>query len=85
MTKVYTKWNGVDPKYFTKFFPGRKVKLRKTRRFGEAIHKFSQIIRRGILDSEEKEYLPSKDKGYVKSYLNAERYLSIRVKTHGLF
>ena len=49
---------------------GRKVKLRKTRRFGEAIHKFSQIIRRGILDSEEKEYLPSKEKGYVKSYLN---------------
>ena len=64
------KWNGADPKYFTKFFPGRKVKLRKTRRFGEAIHKFSQIIRRGILDSEEKEYLPSATKGYVKSYLN---------------
>ena len=42
------KWNGADPKYFTKFFPGRKVKLRKTQRFGEAIYKFSQVIRRGI-------------------------------------
>ena len=42
--------NGMaDSKYFTKFFPGRKVKLRKTQRFGEAIYKFSQIIRRGIM------------------------------------
>jgi len=64
------KWNGADPKYFTTFFPGRKVKLRKTRRFGEAIHQFSQIIRRGILDSEEKEYDYTKKEGYVKRYLN---------------
>ena len=64
------KWNGADPKYFTKFFPGRKVKLRKTRRFGEAIHSFSQIIRRGINDSEEKEYLPGGKDGYVKAYLS---------------
>ena len=64
------KWNGADPKYFTKFFPGRKVKLRKTQRFGEAIYKFSQVIRRGIKDSEEKEYLPGDSKGYVKSYLS---------------
>ncbi|QGZ17633.1 ATP-dependent DNA helicase [Pelagibacter phage HTVC023P] len=64
------KWNGADPKYFTKFFPGRKVKLRKTQRFGEAIYKFSQVIRRGIRDSEEKEYLPGNTKGYVKSYLS---------------
>ena len=64
------KWNGADPKYFTKFFPGRKVKLRKTQRFGEAIYKFSQVIRRGIRDSEEKEYLPGKSTGYVKSYLS---------------
>ena len=64
------KWNGADPKYFTKFFPGRKVKLRKTRRFGEAIHSFSQIIRRGINDSEEKEYLPGGNDGYVKAYLS---------------
>ena len=64
------KWNGADPKYFTKFFPGRKVKLRRTQRFGEAIHKFSQIIRRGINDSEEKEYLPGGTKGFVKAYLS---------------
>tara|TARA_R110000751_G_scaffold249903_2_gene349514 strand:- start:58 stop:1686 length:1629 start_codon:yes stop_codon:yes gene_type:complete len=63
------KWNGADPKYFTTFFPGRKVKLRKTRRFGEAIYKFSQIIRRGILDSEEKDYGYKDKTGYVKSYL----------------
>ena len=63
-------WNCADPKYFTKFFPGRKVKLRKTRRFGEAIHSFSQIIRRGINDSEEKEYLPGGKDGYVKAYLS---------------
>ena len=44
------KWNGADPKYFTQFFPGRKVKLRRTQRFGEAIHRFSQVIRRGISD-----------------------------------
>lgn len=64
------KWNGADPKYFTTFFPGRKVKLRKTQRFGEAVYKFSQVIRRGIRDSEEKEYEPGDAKGYVKSYLS---------------
>tara|TARA_R110000787_G_scaffold72057_1_gene160517 strand:- start:193 stop:1830 length:1638 start_codon:yes stop_codon:yes gene_type:complete len=64
------KWNGADPKYFTKFFPGRKVKLRKTQRFGEAIYKFSQVIRRGITDSEEKDYEAGGSKGYVKSYLS---------------
>ena len=64
------QWNGADPKYFTTFFPGRKVRLRKTKRFGEAIHKFSQIIRRGILDSEEKDYEHGTHLGYVKRYLN---------------
>ena len=60
------QWNGADSKYFTTYFPGRKVVLRKTRRFGEAIHHFTEIIRRGIMDSEEKEYLPSNKKGAVK-------------------
>ena len=64
------KFNGSDPKYFTKYFPGRKVILRKTRRFGEAIHHFSQIIRRGILDSIEKDYQHTDKDGYVKRYLN---------------
>jgi superfamily I DNA/RNA helicase len=64
------KWNGADPSYFTDYFPGRKVRLRKTRRFGEAIHHFSQIIRRGIQGSIEKEYLPSDKDGYVKSYFD---------------
>ena len=64
------KWNGSDPKYFTKYFPGRKVILRQTRRFGEAIHHFSQIVRRGILDSVEKDYYPKTKKGYVKRYLS---------------
>ena len=64
------EWNGADPKYFTTFFPGRKVRLRKTKRFGEAVHRFSQIIRRGILDSEEKEYEHGNKNGYVKRYLN---------------
>tara|TARA_A100001015_G_scaffold242361_1_gene276890 strand:+ start:2053 stop:3678 length:1626 start_codon:yes stop_codon:yes gene_type:complete len=64
------KWNGADPAYFTKYFPGRTVILRKTRRFGEAIHHFSQIIRRGILDSVEKEYKALDKKGVVKRYLS---------------
>ena len=64
------KWNGADSKYFTKFFPGRKVKLRRTQRFGEAIYRFSQIIRRGILDSEEKDYEHKEQEGYVRSYLS---------------
>jgi len=64
------QWNGADSKYFTTYFPGRKVVLRKTRRFGEAIHHFTEIIRRGIIDSEEKEYLPSDKEGVVKRYLN---------------
>jgi superfamily I DNA/RNA helicase len=64
------QWNGADSKYFTTYFPGRKVVLRKTRRFGEAIHHFTEIIRRGIIDSEEKEYLPSSKDGSVKRYLN---------------
>ena len=44
------RWNGADPKYFTTYFPGRKVVLRKTQRFGEAVYNFAQIIRRGIGD-----------------------------------
>jgi superfamily I DNA/RNA helicase len=65
------QWNGADSKYFTTYFPGRKVVLRKTRRFGKAIHHFTEIIRRGILNSEEKEYLPDETKqGSVKRYLN---------------
>jgi DNA helicase-2/ATP-dependent DNA helicase PcrA len=63
-------WNGSDHKYFTTYFPGRKVILRKTKRFGEAIYQFSQIIRRGIMDSLDKEYYPSDKEGYVKRYLN---------------
>ena len=49
------KWNGADPKYFTTYFPGREVVLRQTRRFGKEIYKFSQIIRRGIFDSVDKD------------------------------
>ena len=64
------KWNGADPAYFTTYFPGRKVILRQTRRFGEAIHHFSQIIRRGILDSVEKDYEALQKEGTVKRYLN---------------
>ena len=69
------KWNGADPKYFTKFFPGRKVKLRKTQRFGEAIYKFSQVIRRGITDSEEKEYQPGEAKDMLKVIYHLKKYL----------
>ena len=64
------EWNGADPRYFTRYFPGRKVKLRKTRRFGKAIHRLSQIIRREIFDSEEKEYTYLKKEGSIKHYLN---------------
>ena len=64
------KFNGSDPKYFTTYFPVRKVILRQTRRFGEAIHHFSQVIRRGILDSIEKDYEHLQKDGYVKRYLN---------------
>jgi len=64
------KWNGSDPKYFTTYFPGRKVVLRKTRRFGDAIHHFSQIVRRGILDSVEKNFETLNKGGLVKRYLN---------------
>jgi hypothetical protein len=64
------QWNGADSKYFTTYFPGRKVVLRKTRRFGEAIHHFTEIIRRGIMNSEEKQYEPTSKKGAVKRYLS---------------
>ena len=64
------KWNGADPKYFTTYFPGRKVILRQTRRFGEEIYKFSQIIRKGIFDSVEKDYDYVAKKGSVNRYLN---------------
>ena len=64
------RWNGADPKYFTTYFPGRKVILRKTRRFGKEIHDFSQIIRSGIIDSVEKEYDHEDKDGIVKRYLN---------------
>jgi superfamily I DNA/RNA helicase len=64
------KWNGADPKYFTTYFPGREVILRQTRRFGKEIYKFSQIIRRGIFDSVEKEYIHTAKDSYIKRYLN---------------
>lgn len=64
------RWNGADPKYFTEYFPGRRVVLRKTRRFGKDIHHFSQIIRRGIIDSVDKEYSYLEKEGAVKRYLN---------------
>jgi superfamily I DNA/RNA helicase len=63
------KWNGADPKYFTTYFPGRKVILRQTRRFGEQIYKFSQIIRQGIFDSVDKDYECLPKKGSVSRYL----------------
>ena len=65
------RWNGADPKYFTTYFPGRKVVLRKTQRFGEAVYNFAQIIRRGIVDSEDKLYTHNNSKNnYVKRYLS---------------
>jgi superfamily I DNA/RNA helicase len=65
------KWNGSDPKYFTTYFPGRKVVLHKTRRFNQAIYDFSQIVRRGILDSVEKDFQTiNKEQGYVKRYMS---------------
>ena len=64
------RWNGADPKFFTTYFPGRKVVLRKTRRFGKNIHHFSSIIRRGILDSVDKKYEHGGGSGYIKRYLN---------------
>ena len=64
------KCNGADPKYFTTYFPGRHIVLRKTRRFGEAIHHFSQIIRRGIYDTVPKDYDYQDKEGFVKRYLS---------------
>jgi len=63
------RWNGSDHRYFTKYFPGEKRVLSQTRRFGKEIYKFSQVIRKSIIDSEEKEYLPNPDiKDSVKAY-----------------
>jgi len=64
------RWNGADPKYFTDYFPGQKIVLRKTRRFGKAIYEFSQIIRRGIIDSIDKDFTPLDKEGTIKRYLN---------------
>jgi hypothetical protein len=44
--------------------------LRQTRRFGKEIYKFSQIIRRGIFDSVDKEYVYTTKDSYIKRYLN---------------
>ena len=63
-------WSGADSKYFTHYFPGRKVILRRTQRFGKAIYDFSQVIRKGIMNSLEKEYYPSAKDSYVKRYLH---------------
>jgi len=65
------KWNGADPKYFTTYFPGRKVVLRQTYRFGSNIHNFSQMIRKDITDSIEKEFRANPNKtGQIKRYLS---------------
>jgi superfamily I DNA/RNA helicase len=65
------RWNGSEHKYFTTYFPGQKKVLTQTRRFGKEIHRFSKIIRKGILDSEPKEFLPNPD---VKD--SVHRYIS---------
>jgi superfamily I DNA/RNA helicase len=63
------RWNGSEYKYFTTYFPGEKRVLTQTRRFGKEIHRFSQIVRQGILDSEEKQFLPNQDiKDSVQGY-----------------
>lgn len=65
------RWNGSDHKYFTTYFPGTKKVLTETRRFGKEIHRFSQVVRRGILDTEPKEFLYNKDiKDEVKRYVS---------------
>ena len=43
--------------------------LRKTRRFGKEIYHFSQIIRRGIVDSVKKDYEHEVKNSLVKRYL----------------
>jgi len=55
------RWNGSEYKFFTTYFPGEKRVLTQTRRFGKEIHRFSQIVRQGILDSEDKQFLPNQD------------------------
>jgi superfamily I DNA/RNA helicase len=65
------RWNGSEHKYFTTYFPGQKKVLTQTRRFGKEIHRFSKIVRKGILDSEPKEFLPNPD---VKD--SVHRYIS---------
>ena len=75
MIKQYINGMELIQNILQNFFPGRKVKLRRTRRFGEAIHRFSQIIRRGISDSEEKEYLPGDTKGLVKAIYRLKKFL----------
>ena len=65
------KWNGADPKYFTKFFPGRKVKLRKTQKIWRSYTiNFHKLLDEVLRDSEEKEYLPGGNQWICKSYLS---------------
>jgi len=64
------RWNGSEYKYFTTYFPGEKKVLTQTRRFGKEIHRFSQIVRQGILDSEEKQFLHNPD---IKDSVNGYR------------
>ena len=64
------QWNGADSKYFTHYFPGRKVVLKKTRRYGRAIHEFTQVMRQGILDSIDKTFTPQDKESAVKRYLS---------------
>jgi superfamily I DNA/RNA helicase len=66
-------WNGSNPKYFTSYFPGQKKVLTQTRRFGKEIHRFSQVVRRGIADSEPKEFFPNPN---IKD--SVHRYISFR-------
>jgi len=64
------QWNGADSRYFTHYFPGRKVVLKRTRRYGKAIHEFTQVMRKGILDSIEKTFEPAQKESAIKRYLN---------------
>jgi len=64
------QWNGADSRYFTEYFPGRLVVLRKTRRYGQAIHQFTQIMRTGIMNSIAKDFVATEDEGEVRRYLS---------------
>ena len=74
--QVLYHWRGADPDLFREGHSGRKV-LKQSYRVPEAVHAKAVEWIHQISDREEFEYLPTGEKGFVKSSPNTLKYFNV--------